>query len=473
MRAAVIGLGVEGKKATKSLLANDWHVYATDLNPNIDLEDLEIPFSKANFFRNEDSITISEGRLIVEVGNTDKDTIASSDVVVLSPGLWKTQLAKDIVKSGKSISDVLTKHKDIFTIGITGTNGKTTTVSMLKDILENAGKKVLVGGNAGGGFNGYCDIILEAEKEEYDILLIEVCDMTLAFCDYCFNFDLVGLTNIGNDHMNVHGSIENYKNSVIEFSRKKTVFLDKNLPYIDEFKNYNETFSLNQSDNDLYAVDQNAVNQIGPDSYDVGDLSNISDLSDADNTIEILEYYEYPNDLKVFGTFNKLNAGLANSIAKYLGIDDEIIQDSLENFEAIDGRLKVYKLNDSKIFIGKTDNSHAVKSILDEQYFYAIFIGTPRFNEEHRLDILDAVVESNPEVIVLFPGLDDTVDHAIYRLKSLCYEGRIEVANNLDEIIGFIAEYSHEEAIFIGGNGQETIIKIQERLSELCDNCSS
>lgn len=429
MRAAVIGLGVEGKKATKSLLANGWEVYASDLNPNIDLEELEIPFSEANFYRHGDAITISSDQLIVDVGFNDNDAIDSCDSVVLSPSLWQSKLATDIVKSGKSINDVLTKHKDIFTIGITGTNGKTTTVLMLKEILENSGKKVLVGGNAGGGFNGYCDIVLEAEKEEYDIILVEVCDMTLAFCDYYFDFDLVGLTNIGNDHMDVHGSIDNYKNSVIEFSKNKTIFLDKNLPFKDEFKNFDE--------------------------------SN-----------EFLGYDEYSNDLNVFGKFNRLNAGLASSIAKYRGVDDQIIKDTLKNFEPVKGRLKIYELNDSKIFIGKTDNSHAVKSILDEQYFYATFIGTPRFNETYRFDILDIVASSNPEVIVLFPGLDDTVDHALYRLNSIGFEGRIEIANNLDEIIGFLADYSHEEAIFIGGNGQNTIIEIQERLNTLCNNCS-
>ena len=42
----------------------------------------------------------------------------------------------------------------------------------------------------------------------------------------------------------------------------------------------------------------------------------------------------------------------------------------------------------------------------------------------------------------------------------------------LDEIIAFVAEFSHEKAIFIGGNGQENIIKIQDRLKQICDSCN-
>ena len=53
---------------------------------------------------------------------------------------------------------------------------------------------------------------------------------------------------------------------------------------------------------------------------------------------------------------------------------------------------------------------------------------------------------------------------AIYRLNSLGYMGNIITVNSLDEIIALVAEYSHEDAILIGGNGQENIINIQERI---------
>ena len=127
----------------------------------------------------------------------------------------------------------------------------------------------------------------------------------------------------------------------------------------------------------------------------------------------------------------------------------------------------MYKINDALVYVGKTDNSDALASILSEKDFYAIFIGTPRHNEIHRLDILDVAVKYNPEVIVLFPGLDDTLDIAIYRLNSLGYMGNIITVNSLDEIIELVAEYSHEEAILIGGNGQDTIIEIQENVRAL------
>ncbi len=431
MKAAVIGLGVEGKKALHSLLKNNWEVYATDLNVNISPDNLPISLAGVDISPQKDKVSFIKDKLSIDLGFNDQEKVDSCNAVVLSPSIWGSKLAEHYKKSGKLLCDVKTDHRDMFTIGVTGTNGKTTTVTMIKEILENAGKNVLVGGNAGGGFDGYYDLILEADPNKYDVLLVEVCDMTVGFCSYCFDFDLIALTNMGNDHMNVHGSIEGYKNSLKEFFKDKTIFINENQEFKEEFE-------------------------------------EVSKLA--------IEYGETDYDLNLFGRFNKLNAGLSETIAKYINdnafeIDENIIKNTLERFEPVKGRLEVLKLNDCEIYIGKSDNSDAIKPLLEEVDFTAIFVGTPRHNENHRFDILNEVVNAHPEAIILFPGLEDTLDQAKYRLNSLNYEGRVEIANNLDEIIAFVAEFSHDPAILIGGNGQETIIKIQDRLRQICDSC--
>ena len=425
MKAAVIGLGVEGKKAVNSLLEHGWEVYATDLNINVDLEGLDLPMLSMNMIDEKQTISIVGDNITVDLGFTNPYAIEQCDAIAISPSMYGGAFATRLLEDGELLSDVVTKHKDIFTIGITGTNGKTTTVHMLKEILENAGKKVLVGGNGGGGFSGYYDLILEANDEEYDILLVEVCDMTLDFCRYCFDFDMIGLTNIGNDHMDVHKTIANYKDSLVRFFKDKTIFTA-----------YNQDFNANFKE---------AASQT-------------------------IHYFEYQDELKLFGKFNLLNAGLATAISRELKVPKDVIKSTLADFNAVEGRLDVYKINDVLVYVGKTDNSDALASILSERDFYALFIGTPRHNEVHRLDILDVAVKYNPEVIVLFPGLDDTLDIAIYRLNALGYMGNIITVNTLDEIIELVAEYSHEDAILIGGNGQDVIINIQERIKLISEN---
>ncbi|WP_407424867.1 Mur ligase family protein [Methanobrevibacter sp.] len=419
MKAAVIGLGVEGKKAVNSLLNHGWEVYATDLNINVDLTGLDLPNLSMNVLDDNQTVSIVGDKLTVDLGFTNSYAIEQCDAIAISPSMYGGAFAERLLMSGDLLSDVLIKHKEMFTIGITGTNGKTTTVHMLKDILQSAGKKVLVGGNGGGGFSGYYDLMLEANEGDYDILLVEVCDMTLDFCKHCFDFDYIGLTNIGNDHMNVHKTIANYKDTLVRFFEGKTIFTSFNQDFNTDFK---------------------------------------------ESAARHISYFAYQDELQVFGKFNLLNAGLATAISKELKVPKDVIKDTLSHFKAVQGRLDVYKINDASVYVGKTDNSDALASILSEKDFYAIFIGTPRHNEEHRLDILDVAVKYNPEVIVLFPGLDDTLDIAIYRLNSLGYRGNIITVSTLDEIIELVAEYSHEDAILIGGNGQETIIDIQERI---------
>ena len=425
MRAAVIGLGVEGKKAVNSLLKHGWEVYATDLNINVDLNGLNLPVLDMDMIDDNQTVSIVGDNITVDLGFTNSYAIEECDAIAFSPSMYGGSFANKLLENGTLLSDVLEKHKDIFTIGITGTNGKTTTVHMLKEILENAGKKVLVGGNGGGGFSGYYDLILEAQEGDYDVLLVEVCDMTLDFANYCFDFDMVGLTNIGNDHMDVHKTIANYKNSLVRFFTGKTIFTA-----------YNQDFN--------------------------------TDFKEAAN--KAIPYFVYQDELQLIGKFNLLNAGLATAIATELKVPKDIIRQTLADFKAVEGRLDVYKINDADVYVGKTDNSDALASVLREKDFYALFIGTPRRNEIHRLDILDVAAKYNPEVIVLFPGLDDTLDIAIYRLHSVGYMGNIITVSTLDQIIELVAEYSHEEAILIGGNGQDTIIKIQERIKLISEN---
>ncbi|WP_296881702.1 Mur ligase family protein [uncultured Methanobrevibacter sp.] len=427
MKAAVIGLGVEGKKAVNSLLKHGWEVYATDLNVNVDLEGLNLPLLSMDLMDDEQTVSIVGENITLDLGFTNPYAIEQCDAVAISPSMYGGSFATKLLENGELLSDVVTKHKDIFTIGITGTNGKTTTVHMIKSILENAGKKVLVGGNGGGGFSGYYDLILEASEGEYDILLVEVCDMTLDFCKYSFDFDMIGLTNIGNDHMDVHKTIANYKNSLVRFFSDTLIFTAFNQDFNSDFK---------------------------------------------ESASKTIPYFEYQDELKLFGKFNLLNAGLASAITRELKVSKEVIKSTLADFNAVEGRLDVYKINDAQVYVGKTDNSDALASILAEKDFYAIFIGTPRHNEIHRLDILDVAVKYNPEVIVLFPGLDDTLDIAIYRINSLGYMGNIITVNSLDEIIELVAEYSHEDAILIGGNGQDTIIDIQERIKLISEKLS-
>ncbi|MBU4535705.1 MAG: UDP-N-acetylmuramoyl-L-alanine--D-glutamate ligase [Euryarchaeota archaeon] len=401
MKVAVIGLRVEGKKTLKSLKDRGYQIYATDLDKKIALED--------------------EG-IDLDLGFHDEDKIFSADSVALSPGLWKTPLGEKVKESKMLLSDKINTHRSLFTIGVTGTNGKTTTSLMIKSILEKAGMEVLIGGNAGGGFDGYSELILEADSNKYQAMIVEVCDMTLEYAEHCFDFDLVVATNIGPDHLDHHQSLENYARTMGEFLKSKHCLLNKQDKYLVEI---------------------------------------------SKNLVKYSFYDKTTYQLLLFGEFNKINAGAAETVANILKIREDIIKDSLENFNPVEGRIKAFDIKGSHIVVGKTDNTGAIQEVLKEAEFPVMVVGTPRAEEKWRFKILEEVCKSNPETIILFPGLEDSTSQAVKKLISLGFEGEVKIIKEFGQLPEIIKPYLSFKNIFIGGNGQEKIKEMQNYIESL------
>ncbi len=403
MKVAVVGLGMEGRLALHSLLEYGHQVYASDLK-----EDLNV------------SVDNLEGRFEIELGRHDWEKINDADAVVISPSLWKTEILKKITSPDKIFSKVFSKHRDIFTIGVTGTNGKTTTAFMIKEILENSGFKVLIGGNAGGGFDGYTKLMLEASENDYDYLIVEVCDMTLDFSRDNFEFDLLAVTNLGWDHINVHHTMEQYQESVLNFLKNKPAVLNKDDELLSSLRG-------------------------NPHFFDT-----------------------YPGELNLIGKYNRQNAAAACKVTEILNIPKKEIYESLASFKPVYGRITELNLEDTRIIIGKTDNVSAIHAVFQDPDFDLIILGTPRQEEYWRFDIFKEVAKFNPQIIGLFPGLDNTTIQAEEILKKFGYEGEIKIFEDIPEIVGFISTH-HEKykAIFIGGNGQNKIMEIKRNLDEI------
>ncbi len=406
MKVAVIGLGMEGKNSVKALLDYEYDVYASDLDENIVIPEL------------------ANSNLTLDLGQHDMIQINSADAVVLSPSLCDKAIARKVIENHKLLSDILTNHKSVLTIGITGTNGKTTTCYMLRDILEESGMKVLLGGNAGGGFEGYTKLVLEASKTIYDVIIVEICDMTLDFASYVFDIDMVIVTNIGYDHMDFHGTLENYSRSVCKFLKHKKIAI------------------LNEKDKLLTRC-----------------------AECADKT------FVFGNEhrkLKIYGAYNQENASGASKAAELLDVPYETINNVLKNFSVIGGRTSIINTNGLMIVVGKTDNPDAIAAVLNEAKMDVIIIGTPRKNETWRYNILKEVSNAKPSLVVLFPGLDSTTDTAAKHLRLVGYSGNIIILENVSEVIELAVDCTKKyHNIFIGGNGQQKIMLIQDTLQKL------
>lgn len=136
----------------------------------------------------------------------------SFDLAILSPGirgghkLVKTLLSYQVPITGEMEYGLgfLPRKKRV--IGITGTNGKTTTTMLLTHILNHSGKKAVAVGNIGMPI---CEYLLN-DNTSHDYIICEVSSFQLETMKQK-NFDLVAITNISEDHLDAYSSFEEYK----------------------------------------------------------------------------------------------------------------------------------------------------------------------------------------------------------------------------------------------------------------------
>ena len=232
-------------------------------------------------------------------------------------------------------------EKHIKTIGITGTNGKTSTTLILKDILEADGKKVIQVGTLGVipdiiNLNlslttpdsiSLFQILHHAVKEEFDYAVLEVSSHALSQNRVdSIAFDAVGFTNLSLDHLDYHKSLENY------FNDKKKLFnliKDGNNPLVlsdsrygeDICKDYPNSKKISlKNDQADYFCTAFSVNQDGITGTMVSDSFSL----------------EINSELK--GRYNLENIVLASSIALELGVQPSIVEKGINNCNYISGR---------------------------------------------------------------------------------------------------------------------------------------
>ncbi|MFC1613026.1 UDP-N-acetylmuramoyl-L-alanine--D-glutamate ligase [Patescibacteria group bacterium] len=143
------------------------------------------------------------------------------DLVIKTPGIPK-KLAIRPYTTATNIFFSEIKKKDITTIGITGSKGKSTTASLIYSILKEAGKNVKLIGNIG---EPMLKTITKKIKKNY-IFVLELSSYQLD--DIKFSPDIAVILNLFPDHMPYHGRINDYylaKKNIINFQKKNKIFI--------------------------------------------------------------------------------------------------------------------------------------------------------------------------------------------------------------------------------------------------------
>lgn len=163
------------------------------------------------------------------------------DEIVISPGIPTTHpaLKKAVEKGVPIISEIEYAYrytKDIPVIAITGTNGKTTTTTMIADVLKKAGKKVFCGGNIG---IPYCDLALSEEKVDYAI--IEVSSFQLETIKE-FHPKIGLILNVFPNHSERYDDVHDYAKAKFRLLNNMTkddhLIIGLENPYLGDIKNH-------------------------------------------------------------------------------------------------------------------------------------------------------------------------------------------------------------------------------------------
>ena len=140
-----------------------------------------------------------EYKILFEERGHSFEKIVDSDIIIKSPGIPdESNLIKELIAQGKKhISEIefASKFYNGQIISVTGSNGKSTTVSLIYNLLHDAGLYVGLGGNIGYAFSR-----LLIEEKEYDYIVLELSSFQLDDV-YDFRSDIAVLLNISADHL--------------------------------------------------------------------------------------------------------------------------------------------------------------------------------------------------------------------------------------------------------------------------------
>lgn len=193
----VLGLGLSGRSAVRFLLANEKNVVAIDDSLIMD-----------------DELTSYQARGVQFLSKIDTKLLAEAVCLVKSPGIPETHpvVSKAISLEVPVIGDVELVVRSLVNkpcVGVTGTNGKTTTSLLIGHLLQSVGKNFKVCGNVGVPIT---DVVLE---DEFDGVVIELSSYQLETLHSPF-LDVAVILNITPDHLDRYPSFEEYQSAKLK-----------------------------------------------------------------------------------------------------------------------------------------------------------------------------------------------------------------------------------------------------------------
>lgn len=283
--------------------------------------------------------TLIENNIDFESNKHSMDRILKAQLIIKSPGIsHKTKVIQSIKQKGISIISEIefaSRFTEKRIIAVTGSNGKTTTTSLINHMLKKAGIKVGLGGNIG---NSFAKMVI---KDDFDIYLLEISSFQL---DDIVSFKpyISIVLNITPDHLDEYDySIENYGNTKLKIA---------------ENQNEADFFLFNSDDEWTQKLIKNKSIKAKSIGFSTEGKSDTAYADEKNIYIKQKETFNMEVEkLALTGKHNVSNSLAGALTGNILKLRKEIIRDSLSDFEAVEHRLEkvlsvqgIQFINDSK-----------------------------------------------------------------------------------------------------------------------------
>ncbi len=370
--------------------------------------------------------TLEKWGIPFEQGGHTESLILNADEVVKSPGIpANAPVVRALVEKGVHIVSEIefaSRYDSAKKICITGSNGKTTTTSLIWYLLKEAGLDAGLGGNIGKSY------AFQVATEHHDYYVLEISSFQLDDC-YDFRPDIAIITNITPDHLDRYDyNMENYVRAKFKITR--------NLRPEDCFIfDSDDTITIEHLNKIILTARMLPFSQREKLSQGAFIKDDKIVLRYEDKETDI-----YLSELALGGRHNIYNSMAAALAAKATGISDSVIRNSLKSFEPIEHRLEpvlsvggVLYINDSK-----ATNVDSAWYALECQTRPVVWIvgGKDKGND---YSALNDVVRDKVKAIVCL-GLDNTKIHAAF--EDMVGSDRICDCNSAEAAVKAAASFA-------------------------------
>ena len=291
-------------------------------------------------------------------------------------------------------------------IGVTGTNGKTTICYLVYQLLTLLDKKCAYIGTIGFYYGNtkrllnnttpdtdlLYDMLLEAKEYGCEYVIMEVSSHALDKNRvFGLEFDEVAFTNLTQDHLDYHKTLENYANAKRKLFEKtrgeKVAIINKDDPHHEKFMlNENKNITIGKNDADVLIKD-----------YSLSHLHTKIEFSYEDKI--------YNTQINMVGSYNVYNYLTALMLVHKLGFSIDSIIDITKNLMAPAGRMEMIKYNTNSVFVDYAHTPDAVINVLKSANEYKkgriiTIIGCGGDRDRTKRPIMGRAAEENSDYVI-------------------------------------------------------------------------